>query len=35
MDKSKKVKEQNRLRDWRQQNCEEAKKDKCSSKKIF
>jgi hypothetical protein len=26
MDKSREVKEQNKLRDWRRQNCDEAKK---------
>ncbi len=33
MDKSKKVKEQNRLNKWRRQNCEEAKRTVAQVKK--
>jgi hypothetical protein len=35
MDKSRKIKEQNRLRKWSWQNGEEAKKKSCSSRKMF
>ncbi len=34
-DKSRKIKEQNRLRKWRRQNCEEAKKTTTQVEKSF